>query len=132
MDADQIATAVTAAVQAAMQANRAPAGPFARSPALARQNMLDYSTTTRAKIFSKATEHLPTKFDLELPNIQTLLTELNMRATTYSWGTIMTINVNPLGAPASYKSLLEQHSVVSLERTEATVETFINRGILCM
>jgi len=126
MDADQIAAAVTAAVQAAMQANQPPAGPFARSPALAHQNVLDYSTTAGAKIFSKATEQLPTKFDLEQPNIQTLLTELNMRSATYGWASIMTININPLGAPANHKSLLEQHGVVTLERTKATVETFVN------
>jgi len=41
MDADQIAAAV--AVQAAMQAIQLPAGPCARSPALAHQNVLDYS-----------------------------------------------------------------------------------------
>jgi hypothetical protein len=66
--ANTFATAVAAAVDQILLAQEQQPGnqkiTFAISPALARTDILDYSTGLQAKIFSKATESLPTIFSI--------------------------------------------------------------------
>ena len=103
MDEQQIADLIAAAVQqAAQQAGQAAAQaaiqqvatagaapvvpaavPFALSPALAQPALLDYSSAAGAKIFSKATEALPTTFSLRVPNIKVFLNELTTQQQTF-------------------------------------------------
>jgi hypothetical protein len=68
---DALIAAVTAAVTQALAAREpTTAGniSFAVSPALAQSDILDYLSSMGAKIFSKATESLPTTFQLNKPN----------------------------------------------------------------
>jgi hypothetical protein len=76
---DALIAAVTAAVTQALAAREpTTAGniSFAVSPALAPYNILDYLSSMGATIFSKATESLPTTFQVNKPNIRILLNEL--------------------------------------------------------
>jgi hypothetical protein len=56
---------------------------FATSPARAQANIIDYSTSFRSKIFSKAMEPLPTIFNIEKPNLRVLINELQVRPDTF-------------------------------------------------
>ena len=123
MDAAQIAAAVQAAVQQVMQAP--PAGPFAVSPALAHANVIDYSTAAGSKIFTKATEELPTKFALKNPNIRVLLNELQTRSDTFGWANVLDVDVGPAGQP-DMRSLLTDHGRVSIQESSDFSGTYIN------
>ena len=85
-----------AAVLAAMAAqNAAPRpGPFARSPAWAHANVLDYTTTTEAKILAKAAEALPTEFTAEQPNVRVILNKLTAQAKPYELDNVFAIAHN--------------------------------------
>ena len=140
MDEQQIADLIAAAVQqAAQQAGQAaaqaaaaavvppvpPAVQFALSPALAQPALLDYSSAAGAKIFSKATEALPTTFSLRVPNIKVFLNELTTQQQTFGWENIMRVNVAPDGEPNVFCNIIEQHGRASFENVTRHANTFI-------
>ena len=127
MDAAQVAAAVQAAIQQLVQAQpqAPPAGPFAVSPALAHADILDYTTSAGAKIFSRATEVLPTKFTLKTPNIRVLLNELETRSDTNGWANVLDVDVGPAGQP-DMRSLLTDHGRISIGQSSAFSATYIN------
>jgi hypothetical protein len=89
------ATAVAAAIEQILSALEQLPGnqkvTFAISPALARTDILRYSSGLGAKIFSKATESLPTILNIRKPNISILLNDLLLRSETYVWNDLLTI-----------------------------------------
>jgi len=128
MDPADLANAVVAAVNQIMAAQAAavPQGaggaaaaagpvPFALSPALAHPDIIDYSTSSGAKIFTSATVQLPTTFNLEEPNIRVLINELQTRAASFGWEELLTINVAEDLLPETRKSLLTEHGQCTLE-----------------
>lgn len=123
-DANAIAQAL-GAVLGPMLANLAPAAPpaaqFARSPAQARNDLLDYTKPGDAKIYKAATEPLPTVFSLDKPNIRILLNELTTRAESSAWS-IHEFNVPGIGNV----NLLKDYGRVTLEQCLTHVNTYIN------
>jgi hypothetical protein len=72
--ADAVATAVEQILAAhGFSGNQSSNVQFAISPALAQPNILDYSSGTGAKMFTKATEALKTPFSIKKPNMKLLL-----------------------------------------------------------
>jgi hypothetical protein len=62
---------------------------FARTPAQARANILDYENSAAdGKIFTKATGKLKTTFSTTTPNVTILLAEILVCAQASSWGTV--------------------------------------------
>ena len=134
--ADLIAAAVQQAAQQAAQAAAAQAQPaqvqpgqgihFARSPALAQPALIYYNTASGAKIFSKATEALPTTFSLSAPNIKVFLNELTTQQQTFGWENIMRVNIAPAGKPQVFCNIIDQHGRVSYEHVVQHANTFID------
>jgi hypothetical protein len=115
-DAQAVANALTAVLQpmvaaitAATAATVAPAaathqGPvapvaFARTPAQAWADLLNYKLPGDAKIFASATVKLATTFLLNKPNVSILLAELGDRSNSASWTTTLQIGIG--AAPAA-------------------------------
>jgi hypothetical protein len=92
ISAERFAAAVTAAVSQILAAKEIPASgntTFVILPALAQTVVLDYTTGLGANIFFKATESIPTTFNVNKPNIRILLNELQMQSKTYGWKVMM-------------------------------------------
>jgi hypothetical protein len=127
--ANTFATTVAAAVEQILSAQEQQPGnqqiTFAISPALARTNILDYSTGFGAKIFSKATESLPTIFSIRKPNIRILLNELHVRSETYGWNDLFNINVSPNLIP-EFKNILYTHGQCTLYQVQEKSASYIN------
>ena len=138
MDADQIAAAIATAMQPVIQQmqQRQPQppqqppqnqpAPFARSPALAHQNVINYSTSAGAKLYMTATEQLPMMFTLAEPNIRVLLNELKTCATEYGWEEMLTINTGDQAHPINHQ-LLEDHGRITQAEVMAHTLTYINQ-----
>jgi hypothetical protein len=127
--AETFAAAVTAAVSQILAAREIQASGntrFAISPALAQTDVLDYTTGLGAKIFSKATESLPTTFNVIKPNIRILLNELQMRSETYGWKDIMNIDISMPHQMLSPISLLHTHGQCSLTQVQEDSAKYIN------
>ena len=128
--AQAAAVAAQAQAQAQAQADAAvgapPAVQFACTPALAQPALLDYSSASGAKIFSKATEALPTTFSLRVPNIKVFLNELTTQQQTFGWENIMRVNAAPDGQPNEFCNIVEQHGRCSFENVERHALTFID------
>jgi len=126
---DALIAAVTAAVTQALAA-REPTTEgnisFAVSPALAQTSILDYSTSMGAKIFSKATEPLPTTFQVNKPNIRILLNELQMRSETYGWKEMLNIDVITSEQTITSIDLLRMHGKCSLNQVLQDSARYIN------
>ena len=121
------------AVQAVLNANNpqpaagaaAPAAvPFSLAPALANNNVIDYTTTAGAKIFSKATSALPTTFSLESPNTRVLLEQLTLRSATYGWSNILDVPTGPANNQVT-RSMLTNHAQITKEECQAAVSNYI-------
>lgn len=134
-DANNIADLVAAAVQQVLQAQALAANAvgtvaFARSPALAQTDLLDYTTAAGAKIFSKATEALPTTFSLAQPNVKVLINELRTRTGTYGWKDQMNINVTATGAATqSSQSILSKHGSITMDQVKDNSNTYIDTNV---
>ena len=115
LDPVALANAVSIAVDrilAAREGNIVNAN-FGISPALAQSDILDYSSSFGSKIFSKATEPLPTTFSIEKPNLRVLINELQVRSETFGWNSLLTISTS-LDENQILKSLIQEHGQCSL------------------
>ena len=127
MDADQIAAAIATSMQPVIQQmqQQQPA-PFTHSPVLAHQNVIEYSMSAGAKLYSTATEQLPMMFTLVEPNICVLLNELKTRATEYRWEEMLMINtgdqVNLIN-----RQLLKDHGCITQAEVMAHTLMYINQ-----
>ena len=137
MDADAIAAAIAAAMQPVLQQLQQQQQPqpqpqaqpnqpaqFARSPALVHDTVIDYSTSTGAKLYSKVTSALPTTFSLSKPNIRVLLNELETRANEYGWATVLSVNVGDQANPV-LRNLITDHGRITLDAVNAHSMTYI-------
>jgi hypothetical protein len=144
-DAQAIANALTAALQpmvaaitTATAASVAPAaatpqGPvaaviFARTPAQARADLLNYELPGDAKIFASATIKLATTFSLNKPNVSILIAELGDRSNSASWTTTLQFGIGAVPAapgvaaiPAVQMDLLQDYGRLTLTQLRAPV-----------
>ena len=88
---------------------------FSFAPAQVNSDVLDYTQAGGVKIFNKATEALPTPFQLSNPNIKVFMDELSTKSDAYGWDDIFKINVSPAGQAASTIDLLEKHGAIFIE-----------------
>jgi hypothetical protein len=115
------ANAVAAAVERILAAREVnPKAPCAISPALAQPDVLDYSSSFGAKVFSGATEPLATVFSIEKPNIRVLINELQVRAETFGWNSLLNVNTmsDDQSPSPEYKSLIQEHGQCSLSQVQ--------------
>ncbi len=96
-----------------------PIIPFALTPALADDAVINYATSEGKKLWKEASEQLPIgEFDGLNPHI--LLRDLDQRAKTQGWQNILTITV---GANAYY--LPRQHGALTMAQVRAHSDTYM-------
>ena len=116
-------SAVQAAVAAALAAN-APAAPsttFAKSPARAFNDVVDFTTKAGAEVYARAVESLPTKFTFTEPNIPVLIDELTTRTANAAWAHLFDIPVQN-----GSKNLLTQYGQLTWKECHDHVATYIH------
>ena len=110
---------------------------FARAPALTNTSsitLIDYSITSGAKLFNKATEHLPSTISLKAPNLPVLLDELSVKADTFRWDSILRISIftpptqpGALAPPAAVTAhLIRQNGQITQAKVNDYARTFID------
>ena len=121
-DPQAFANAITAALNPP-----AAAGPFALAPALTSNGVIDYSTSSGAKVFSKATAPLSTTFSLEKPNPRVLLEQLTLRSATYGWNVFLNV---PTGqAPNQVnRNMLSHHGQITLDECLSAARGYIGHN----
>jgi hypothetical protein len=65
---------------------------FALAPALANNNIIDYTTPAGAKLFKAGTDPLPSTFDCTAVNLQLFLDQLKDKASIYAWTSILEVD----------------------------------------
>ena len=125
------ANAVATAVEQILTARGFSGNPsnnvqFAISPALAQPNVLDYSSGTGAKIFSKATEALKTQFSIKTPNMKLLLNELQVRSESFGWNNLFDIRIDDEDGNTVTKNLLTTHGQCSIQNIQRECSQYIN------
>jgi hypothetical protein len=130
IDPTTFANAVAAAVEQILAARSTQpiqaSSLFAISPALAQPDVIDYSTGHGAKIFSKATEPLPTQFNVKNPNIRVLLSKIQVQAESFGWHDLLNINISDDDQVPTLKSLTHEHGQCSLEQVNRESTRYIN------
>jgi len=96
------------------------------SPALAQPDILDYSTGHGAKIFSKATEPLPTQFSVTNPNIRVFLSEIQVRSESFGWHDLLNVNIADEDQAEVIKSMTHEHGQCNLEQVHRESTRYIN------
>jgi hypothetical protein len=99
---------------------------FAISPSLDEPNILDYSTGTGAKIFSKATEPLKTCFNIKSPNIRTLLNEIQVRSESFGLNGLFQINTSNNQENPKFQNLLTTHEMCSTQQVQLENAGYMN------
>ena len=84
---------------------------FALTPALATNQIIDYSQPSGAKLFKAATEKLTTPFDGSSENLPLFLAQLRDRAVVYDWLPLLLIPKN--GLEEDTKDLIESYGELS-------------------
>ena len=104
--------------------------PFALSPALVSNAIIDYRTASGSKLFKGATAALPTLFDGEPEHLQLFLAQLQDRAMTYGWEHILDVATNPnqpiLG---QLVNLITHYGQVTIEQVRAHAATYVNTPV---
>ena len=115
------------ALQAQIQQDAQP-GPFALSPALANQGVIDYTTSMGAKIRKAAIEPLDVPFDGKSANLQTFLKQVQDRARDSGWNDILTISDQAAENPQN-RNLITQHRMLTIENVRAAAAAYIGHPV---
>jgi hypothetical protein len=119
-----LAPPAAAAAAAAVVAAAPVVVPFARTPAGARTDLLDYENSSGdAKVFFTATKALKTSFTLNKPNVTVLMSELQTRSSESSWGSLFMVAVNAVN-----HNFMNSYGRVTLQELRTHVGTFIDAG----
>jgi hypothetical protein len=65
---------------------------FALAPALANNDIIDYTAPAGAKLFKAGTDPLPSTFDCTAVNLQLFLDQLKDKASIYAWTSILEVD----------------------------------------
>lgn len=97
---------------------------FALTPALATNQVIDYSQPAGAKMFKAATEKLTTPFDGSSENLPLFLAQLRDRAVVYDWLPLLLIPKN--GLEEDTKDLIESYGELTYKDVKDHAMTYIN------
>jgi hypothetical protein len=120
-----------AAQVAALQANaqapapvQNPAGPFALTPAMATQDVIDYTTSTGIKLYKTIITPNETKFDGSSGKLLAFLDDIEQKALRYGWNTNLLSISNQANPPIRF-NLLQSHRRLTIENVQAHARTYI-------
>ena len=103
--------------------------PFALTPAMAHEGIIDYTTARGRKMYAAATSKLSEDlYDCNAEDLYAFLKALRERAREYGWETpgvgIMSIPDNHVN-PTDFKSLTDNHGEIDLESIREFEESYI-------
>lgn len=113
-------------LQALIQAQQPAAGPFALTPAQARQNVIDLSSSSGIKLHKQIVTPLTTPFDGASHKLSAFLAAVSERANACNW-TQTLLQISDQGAPPTNRSLIAQHRMLSLENVHAHAATYVGQ-----
>jgi hypothetical protein len=105
-----------------------PAGAYALTPGQVNPtNPLDYSTSSRIKIWNKASAPLPFKFNVEGKEVNTFCEALSERANKSGWNLARAdiIMTNNSSAPAIQRNIITKYGQLTVAEITAAVEGWI-------
>lgn len=103
---------------------------FSLAPALASHaQVIDFSTSAGAKLFSKQTAALPHEFDLDPKNLKTFLNELRDRSSMCGWSDVLQVPKDVAAPDHDLVSLLTHHGEITLEQVKAHAITYQSFGV---
>lgn len=113
-----------AAVNAAANPPPPPvAAPFAGWLGLANNNTLDYNKSQDLKVFNKAIEALPTKFNMKFESLKVFLECVKERSRIYNWSAVVTIS-DRSAVPQAF-NLIDEYGRLSLEDCKAAAALYL-------
>jgi hypothetical protein len=89
---------------------------FALAPALANNDVIDYTTPAGAKLFKAGTDPLPSTFDYTAVNLQLFLDQLKDKAFIYAWTSILEIDS---------KNLIDHHGEITYDSVRYHAERHV-------
>lgn len=96
--------------------------PFALTPALINNDILDYSDPATIKQYHKAIQPMTPEFDMDPRNLRMFLENLRRRAVSSNWMPTLTINRNGEG-----HNLIDDYGALSYEDVMTHVQTYIGQ-----
>jgi hypothetical protein len=102
-----------------------PPGPFALTPALANQNVIDLLSPQGIKLYKSITTPLANKFDGSSRKLVLFMDEIHHKADEYGWNTtLLSISDQNPVAPRQ-RNLLLHHRLVTMENVRAHAMVYI-------
>ena len=104
--------------------------PFALTPAVAVQGVIDYNTTEGQKLYSTAIYKLDDElYDCKPDGLYQFLQTLSNRAQEYGWsdkvGGILLIPLQPLDVESETNYLIDNYGMIALKEIRAFNNTYI-------
>lgn len=113
-----------AAVQQPPAVPPAAQGPFALTPALAAQNVIDYSTTNGGKIYKAAITGLKPPFDGTPANLPLFLDDVDSHAANFGWDNILIISDQDPTNPTN-RNLITQHRMLTIANVTHAAQAYL-------
>jgi hypothetical protein len=92
-------------------------GAFALTPALAFQDVIDYSTSSGLKLYKAATTPMDPPYNGTAANLSLFLEAIKKRATNFGWTGILTISDQAQPTPSD-RDLITQHRMLSIDNVQ--------------
>jgi hypothetical protein len=100
-------------------------GPFALTPALANQNVIDLASPQGIKLYKAITTPLATKFDGSSRKLVLFMDELRHKADEYGWNhTLLSVSDQHPVTP-TVRNLLVHHRLITMANVRAHATTYI-------
>ena len=101
------------------------ATPFALTPALANNQVLDYNQPSAIKLYHKATAKLDKEYDCTSSGLKTFLDQINDRALAYGWTHILDIPEDIDSPLEDLTNLMTGYGQVTLKQVQEHAATYI-------
>jgi hypothetical protein len=122
---DQLAAAPAQAQQPVAQVVAPQPGPFALTPALATQDVIDYRTPQGAKLYKSITTPLDAKFDGSAQKLILFMDELRHKADQCGWNDLLLNVSDQHPITPTNRNLLIHHRLITIDNVRAHAITYI-------
>ena len=100
-------------------------GPFALTPALANQNIIDLSSTKGIKLYKSITTPLDIKFDGSSKELVLFMDELKHKADENGWNDMLLRVSDRHPVNPTFRNLITNHRLIDIEDVRAHAQTYI-------
>jgi hypothetical protein len=100
-----------------------PAGIFALSPAHTVEDIYDFSSSKKSKLYVNATAPLRNKHDGTVDTLRSMLNDLLLRSSKFGWSVLLTIKDDD---DVNRRDLIEQSRMITLTNIRTAAQAYIN------